>query len=298
MKKAIVSIMVLVLVLSVIGCRSSSTVPTTTTTSSGATTTTISGGALDYSISKPATRQKLCFIHHSVGGYWLTTGNGNLGTALNSNNYYVNETDYGWDAVTSPEDNLGDSTDTIHWLLWFNNTKMPYVYNNTFNSAYTNTISDPGGENDIIVFKSCYPNSEVEDSIDDEKAIYNSLKTYFAAHTDKLFVLITPPPEIDVESYVNTKALCDWLVSPTGWLSGYAANNVAVYDFYCVLSETDSHHRVSGGAVQRTYAAGYDGTSPYHDGGDDHPNSTGLQKATTEFLPMLNYFYNRWQGIH
>lgn len=270
---------------------------TTTTATTSTTTTTVSGGALDYSISKPTTVQRLIFIHHSVGENWLTSGNGNLGTALNANNYYVNETYYDWDAVTSPEDNLGDNTDTSDWPLWFNNTKMPYVYTATNHQAYTNTISDPGGENTIIMFKSCYPNSEVDSSIDDEKAIYNSLLTYFAAHTNKLFVLITPPGEEDVESYAKTKELCDWLVSPTGWLSGCTNNNVAVYDFYCVLSETDSHHRVSGGTIERVYGPGYDGHTPYWDVAEGHPNTAGSQKATTEFLPMLNYFYNRWKGI-
>ena len=291
--KKIIYLLVLGMIFLFIGCGGSSDV-TTTTTTGGTTTTTVSGGALGYSTAKPATVQRLIFIHHSCGENWLANGDGGLGTALNSNNYYVNETYYGWSAEV--DDNLGDSTDTSDWPTWFSSTKMPYVYSATYHQAYTNTISDPGGENTIIMFKSCYPNSEVGSSIDDEKAIYNSLKTYFAAHTDKLFVLITPPGEEDVSSYTLTKELCDWLVSSTGWLSGYAHNNVVVYDFYCVLSETDSHHRIWSSAVQHAYASGYDGHSPYHDS-DDHPNSTGNQKATTEFLSMLNYFYNRWKGI-
>jgi len=44
------------------------------------------------------------------------------------------------------------------------------------------------------------------------------------------------------------------------------------------------------------YAGDYDGASPYHNG-DNHPNSTGNQKATAEFIPLLNGCYNRWQGI-
>ncbi len=46
----------------------------------------------------------------------------------------------------------------------------------------------------MIMFKSCYPNSDVGYGIDDEKAIYNSLLPYFEDHPDKMFVLITPPP--------------------------------------------------------------------------------------------------------
>jgi len=244
--------------------------------------------------SPPSDTERLVFIHHSCGSNWLANGNGNLGTNLNGNDYYVAETYYGWDA--EPDDNLGDHTDTSDWPSWFNDIKMPYVYSNSYHSAYANTIADPGGENEIIMFKSCYPCSEVGASIDDEKVIYNSLLPYFAAHTDKLFILVTPPGETVVSSYVNTRDLCDWLVDEeTGWLAGYGNNNVKVFDFYCVLSETDSHHRVRSGNIEHTYSLSYDGTSPYHDG-DNHPNAAGNQKATTEFLLWLNVYYHQWKG--
>ncbi len=222
-------------------------------------------------------------------------GNGNLGAALNANNYYVTETNYGWDA--EPGDDLGDLTNTSDWPLWFNDTKMPYVYANNAHYAYGNAIPDPGGENQIIMFKSCFPCSEVGSSIDDEKAIYNSLLPYFAAHQDKLFVLITPPGETVVSSWQLTRELCDWLVdTSSGWLAGYPGKNVFVFDFYCVLSEINSHHRWNLDHVEHVYAADYDGISPYHDG-DNHPNPAGNQKATLEYLPLLNIAYNRWKAV-
>lgn len=246
------------------------------------------------SVAPPATTVRLVFIHHSCGQNWLSTGNGNLGSALNANRYYVTETNYGWDS--QPGDNLGDTTDTANWPDWFNDAKMPGVYANTFMATYANAIAAPSGENQIVMFKSCYPNSEVGSSIADEKAIYSGLLPYFAAHPDKLFILVTPPGEANVSSPALTKSLCDWLADErSGWLKGYSLKNVAAYDFYCVLSEEGSHHRVVNGAVQRVYSSGYDGVSPYHDG-DDHPNSTGNRKATEEFLPWLNAMYNRWQA--
>ena len=241
----------------------------------------------------PVSTTKLVFIHHSCGSNWLANGNGNLGTVLNSNNYYVTETNYGWDAQSG--DNLGDRTDTGNWPEWFTDQKMPYVYNNNYHSAYTNIIANPGGENDIIMFKSCYPLSEVGSSINDEKNIYNSLKTYFAAHPNKLFVLITPPGETTVSSYPLTRELCNWLVDrQNGWLNDYAGKNVFVFDFYAVLSETNSHHRWMNGGIEYVYASNYDGVSPYHNG-DNHPTATGNQKATDEFIELLNYAYNQWK---
>ena len=244
-------------------------------------------------LNHPPSPVKLIFIHHSCGSNWLADGNGNLGSSLNSNNYYVSESDYGWDA--QPNDNQGDHTDTSDWPSWFNNVIMPYVYNSNYHSAYTNTITNPGGENEIIMFKSCFPLSEVVDSIDDEKVIYNSLLPYFAAHPNKLFVLITPPGEETVSSYQLTRNLCNWLTDTNnGWLKDYTAKNVFAFDFYGVLSEINSHHRWTGDHIEHVYAADYNGVSPYHDG-DDHPNSIGNQKATAEFLPLLNIAYNRWK---
>jgi hypothetical protein len=71
---------------------------------------------------------------------------------------------------------LGDHTDTSDWDFWFNDTEMPYVYNDTSETVYTNTIANPGGENKIIMFKSCFPNSEVGNSIDHKKPFIMILK--------------------------------------------------------------------------------------------------------------------------
>lgn len=251
--------------------------------------------ASDLNTTPPSSTVKLVFIHHSCGGNWLADGNGNLGDELNDNNYYVTETNYGWDA--EPGDDIGSSTDTSDWPSWFNDDKMPYVYSNNAHYAYSNKITDPGGENDIIMFKSCYPCSEVGSSVDDEKSYYNTIKDYFEAHPEKLFVLITPPGEAEVTSYLKTRELCNWLVdSENGWLKDYSGNNILVFDFYGVLSETNSHHRVVGDTIEHVYASNYDGISPYHNG-DDHPNSEGNQKATNEFIPLLNYAYNLWKGV-
>jgi hypothetical protein len=46
--------------------------------------------------------------------------------------------------------------------------------------------------------------------------------------------------------------------------------------------------------VEHVYATNYDGNSPYHNA-DDHPNTLGNQKATVEFIKLLNYAYNLWK---
>jgi hypothetical protein len=255
----------------------------------------------------PATTTKFVFIHHSTGSYWIMTGNGNLGQQLNANNYYVSETDYDWGPGLSTSYNpIGSYTDTVHWPYWFNNnTVMTALYNNTHHEDYpTNTMADPGGQNEIIMFKSCFPNSEVGSSIDDEKAIYNGLLTYFAAHTDKMFVLIVPPPEISINYPAMARAIANWLVdTSSGWLASYNTthNNVYVFDYYNVLTDPKNHHRVNGTVVEHIVTdsptvPAHPDELYYYTGSDSHPTSAGHQKATAEFIPLLNAYYNNWKG--
>jgi hypothetical protein len=253
----------------------------------------------DVDAAPPAATVKICFIHHSTGSAWISASSGGLGTALNANNYYVTECDYGWDAETG--DNLGDRTDTVNWPEWFNDTKMPHVYANSSHYDYTNTIGDPLGENDIIMFKSCYPNSEVGGSIDDEKQLYLDLLDYFEQHQEKMFVLIVPPPEIVIDSGSLTRELAGWLVDyENGWLASYDYFNVHVFDYYNVLTDPNNHHRVEGRQVVHTVSGSpVDAANPnelyYYSGSNNHPTADGHQKATAEYVPLLNACYRIWQ---
>ena len=275
----------------------------------------------------PTQPVKLVFIHHSSGGFWLADGYGRLGIALRDNNYYVSATNYGW---TVNGDVIGDRTDIGNWWEWFRGPSstayMPAVYAETGKNTgddgdYSRLATDPGGENEIVVFKSCYPNSDVQDpgspipaiganplrgesynsayhTLANAKGIYIDLLNYFATRPDKLFVVITAPPRAVGDGYAagygaNARALNNWLVdTANGWLSGYAGNNVAVFDYFTVLTGPDNHHRYNAGVIEHTTSAN---NSSYYPTGDSHPSQAGDQKATTEFLPLLNIFYHRWK---
>ncbi|MFP4466265.1 MAG: hypothetical protein ACLFP1_04365 [Candidatus Goldiibacteriota bacterium] len=254
----------------------------------------------DADTTAPSTTVRLMWIHHSTGSDWVSSSHGGLGTALNNNNYYVTEADYGW-TVSNVEagcsSDLGNYTDTFDWPCWFNETSMPEVYANSSHYDYTNVIPDPGGENEVIMFKSCYPNSEVGSDIADEQAMYNGLLGYFADHTDKLFILIIPPPEIDISSAVLTRELSNWLADrETGWLSDYAHDNVYAFDYYNVLTHPDNHHRINSGSEEHIVANSSNELYYPKTAGDSHPSDEGHQKATDEFVPLLNSWYNKWKA--
>jgi hypothetical protein len=287
------------------------------------TTLAASEGATEsFNPSPPSETVKLVFIHHSCGENWLADDDGGLGIALRNNNYFVSDTNYGW----GPE-SIGDRTDITDWPEWFrgpnSSTYLQALYAEfgDHSGRYTRgTDPDPGRENEVILFKSCYPNSNLEGSPNDPPApgegwtvsnakhIYNDLLQYFGTRPDKLFVVITAPPVTDDESSAppaNARAFNNWLVND--WLDGYAHHNVAVFDFYNVLTsnggdeasndlgqEDGNHHRWWNGAVQHIQTV--DNDLAAYPSEDSHPSQAGNQKATAEFVPLLNVFYNRWHG--
>ncbi|MEW6718782.1 MAG: hypothetical protein AB1345_14945 [Chloroflexota bacterium] len=247
---------------------------------------------------------KLIFIHHSTGENWLNDDYGGLGLALGQNNYFVSDTNYGWGP-----DAIGDRTDIPNWVEWFSSenapTYMDALYNEgNQNSWYTRPLSDPGGENEVILFKSCFPNSELGGNPDDPpgtyeemtvggaKYVYNQILQYFATRPDKLFVVITAPPVSNPTYAANARAFNQWLVND--WLheNNYPYNNVAVFDFYNVLTGPDNHHRFINGVVEHVFDPGRN--TLFYPSDDDHPSAAGSRKATEEFVLLLNVFYHRW----
>lgn len=318
------------------------------------------------SASPPSQPVKLIFIHHSTGGHWLADlsepdyPGGGLGEALMANNYFVSATNYGWGV-----NQIGSRTDVLNWPEWFTGLTSSAILTALYAESgqnicgdgmcfgnWSRLATDPGGENEIIMFKSCFPNSDIYGNPDDPpaaepndqhtvsnfKAIYNDILTYFETRQDKLFIVITAPPLTEA-SYVandrftpaadraaNARAFNAWLVND--WLADYEHNNVAVFDFYNVLTSNGSTTRIDDTSTNEEphdYPSRPDGNHHYWDGSaiiqsqtvdndfsaypsysvdptapdpwsDDHPTIAGNQKATAEFIPLLNVYYNRWQG--
>jgi len=299
---------------------------------------------------------KLIFLHHSTGGHWLADVGendfaGGLGEGLMDSNYFVSGTNYSW---TVNGNDIGNRTDIGHWQEWFNGENrdeyMDAVYNEFdqnvqgdaewifFGNYKRMSDPDPTQENEIIVFKSCFPNSHLAGSPSDSptigdnplwgkdawagdkfmtisnvKGVYIDLLDYFESRPDKLFIVITAPPLVkydksqktDAEHAANARAFNRWLLNE--WLADYPHKNVAIFDFYNVLTsngggshhndvwlEEGNHHRWWNGAVQHTQTESSN-LSAYGSWRDSHPSAAGGQKATAEFVPLLNYYYHEWQ---
>jgi hypothetical protein len=271
-----------------------------------------------YQDSKPERQIKLLFIHHSCGGQWLANkgeikeiipgtclyethpNGGGLRSLLQQNNYEVHEASY--------KSRIGDKTDVNDWNAKFRNNMKDILRCDRQDTLYT----DATVKNNIVIFKSCFPNSAIGSegkapgdpdspvkTTANYKAAYSKLLSYFSANPDTLFVCVTAPPLVEsvpsrsmefikklIGSESTAKAIGErnrrfnnWLKdTENGWLAGYDQNNVVVFDYYDLLT---SH----GKSNYSLY--------PTNSGNDSHPSAEGNAIAARDFIPFLNKALNR-----
>lgn len=262
----------------------------------------------------------LLFIHHSCGGtlladpgvqeggkkgsgrrciYGAHPNGGGLRSMLREQGYLVHELSY--------ESALGEDTDIQHWRRKFAD-HLPEL----LRSADQGEPLAPGRSNEIIIFKSCYPNNDYvglgqepgdpdspERTVANSKAAYESLLPLFQQHPEVLFVAFTPPPRAKpqpqgvwgrVKSWFGSepetarwaRVFNGWLADPRqGWLADYPLKNVVVFDYYDILTQ--------GGQSDWSRFATRGGT-------DSHPSREGNALAADLFIPFLADSVERWQG--
>ncbi len=262
---------------------------------------------------------RLLFIHHSCGGQLLAApgerqggepgsgrrciyrshpNGGDLRRLLVEAGYEVHELTY--------ESALGADTDIGDWPHKFRDHLDELLATDEQDRRY-----DDGRTNHIIVFKSCYPNNDFvgegtepgdptvpELTVANAKAAYRALLPVFRAHPEVLFVAMTAPPRAEPRSGLKDKLAAllgrkprpadlarefnTWLADRGhGWLAGYELPNVAVFDYYDVLTG----HGQSNWSVY-----------PTGDGTDSHPSREGNSAAAREFVPFLQQAVARMQA--
>ncbi len=259
----------------------------------------------------------LVFIHHSCGSNWLDNS---LHTALLAKDYIDERNDITYGTTMSPNAGRpaslggtpGDNTNMNHWILWFNDYLQGVRVHGCAN-----------GYNRIIMFKSCYPISDVTSdgtepgnpfsstqSLTNYKAVYRHpngagntysyngytykpLEDIFAEHPDILFIPVTAPPlhygPSDATNNANAhraRLFNNWLKNE--WLAKYkeahpGLDNVAVFDWFDFLAYPDDHPLHPNRLREE-----YGGNS-----GDSHPNSTANAASTVVFASGSNNFLDQ-----
>ena len=207
------------------------------------------------------------FIHHSVGmNLWLR---GPLAVELYKHNYMPYDMFYGEGKVDGYV--IGDHTDIPDWPVDFNTPKY-------FRVMYTWELKG-GRHHDVMAFKSCFPNSDIESEAKLErfKECYRSLLPTFKAHPDTLFIPFSTPPlnpaSTSKANAARARRLANWLKYE------YSAQlpNVIAFDFFHILANPPDHP-TEPNMLRKEYRSGT----------DSHPTKAGDQAVTRLFLPFLN----------
>jgi hypothetical protein len=255
---------------------------------------------------------RVLLIHHSCGGQLLADpgeksggqqgsgerclyvshpNGGGLRTLLQQAGYEVHQASY--------ESKVGRDTDIHHWRRKFQR-QMPQI----LSCDRQDRFYQDGRRNDIVVFKSCYPNNGFsgpgrqpgdpdapERTVANAQAAYHSLLPLLAAEPEVLFVAMTAPPQAEPKPQGRgdrfralfagkpkaarwARQFNTWLADrQDGWLADYPLPNVVVFDYYDLLTDF-------GVTDWSAY--------PTADGRDSHASRAGNQQAAAAFLPFLD----------
>lgn len=230
--------------------------------------------ARDVSSQSSGEYRNLVFLHHSVGDNLIRQTDlraqlANAGLALWDHDYNY----YGL------RDAAGDSTG-YNYFVPDDNTDPDGLAKLFSQKVYGLPVNAISGlmQHEVIVFKSCFTGNVLSDDqqVDQVKGYYETVRSFIAAHPEKLFILLTTPPlnasEADAAMGARARQVADWLMSPEfkGELT-----NLAVFDLYDLLADGDPasplYNRLRG---------------DYLEGSDNHPTP----RANEEIAPLLSAF--------
>lgn len=231
-------------------------------------------------------KKRMIFLHHSVGHGILYQGG--LRDSLLEMGILVKGATYG--------DEIGQQTDMCDWLPKFQKDMNRIL---TF-KAHPDKYYQDSTTNDLVMFKSCFPNSDIvapgsdpgdptarEKTIANYKAAFNGLKVELTRHSKTLFVYLTAPPlapdaGTSVEAARRAREFNHWLIGD--FLPAYkqesGLNNLVIFDLFDILADPDNF-------LRKEYRIGP---------GDSHPNKVGNQEVARRFMDFFRPVWTAWES--
>ena len=216
---------------------------------------------------KPSRPLSMVWLHHSTGDRLLRGG---LLAALKNDGLTFHDINY--EEATVDGYVIGDHTDIGDWPKTFNTPKF-------FDTLKRWELGGDKPHHDIVMFKSCYPNSNItsDAKLQEYKQHFSSMLPTFQANPDILFIAMSTPPLVKANT---TAAAAVRARQWSRWLTGeYASGvkNVKVFE-----SVRSPRHR--GREAGREHA----GASVRQRARRLHPSSEGARAVTRLFVPWLN----------
>ncbi len=215
---------------------------------------------------------RVMFLHHSCGANLIEQGG--VRERLTGLGYGFYDHGYNEDGLV-----LADGT----WT----GTNFDVPGDNTDPDGYADIFAQPLHdppdntfshlmEYDVIAFKSCFPTSNIlsDEQLADYKSYYLSIRDRMDEYPNKIFIVVTPPPEIpnetDPTAAARARDWASWLASGE-YLSGHP--NVFTFNFFDLLADP------SDNMLRAEYRT---------DEWDAHPNEQANQNIGPQFADSID----------
>lgn len=238
-------------------------------------------------IERTADYRNVLFIHHSTGHNLIVQGQ--VRERFTEAGYAFWDHDYNPTGLTRP-----DGTRTGYsYSIPRDNTDPDGLAELFSQRAYEWPINALSGalQHDVIVFKSCFPVSNIEsqEQLETYQRYYLGIRDAIDQHPEHLFIAMSPPPLVPEsttpENAARARAFANWLTSDE-YLSGHP--NLYTFDFFDQLAEGDptspDHNMLR--AAYRPAAAG-----------DSHPNQLANETVGPQFVAFILASIEDFSGI-
>jgi len=219
-----------------------------------------------------ASFRRVIFLHHSCGANLIEQGG--VRQRLAELGYEFYDHGYNEDGLV-----LADGTWTgRNFDVPDDNTDpsgFAAVFTQPLHDSLDNTFSHLM-QYDVIAFKSCFPVSLIEsdEELAGYKSYYLTIRGRMDQYPNKIFIVVTQPPEIpadsDAEMAARARAFTNWLASDE-YLSGHS--NVFTFNFFDLLADPSTN------MLRPEYQTAED---------DAHPNELANQTIAPLFVDFID----------
>jgi hypothetical protein len=223
---------------------------------------------------------QIIFLHHSVGANLVQQGG--VRQSLTDLGYEFSDHGYNGDGLTladgAPAGRDFDVPDDNT-----NPDGLADIFAQPLDDPPDNTFSNLM-QYDVIAFKSCYPVSNIQsdDQLAEYKSDYLSIRARMDEYPNKIFIVLTPPPEIpaetDPQAAARARDFADWLAS-SEYLDGHP--NVFTFDFFDLMADPATN------MLRADYRT---------DESDAHPNELANQTVGPLFVHFVDQSVRTYGG--
>jgi len=215
------------------------------------------------------------FLHHSTGQNLIEQGG--VRERFSEAGYQFWDHGYNGEGLRRPD---GSYTGYSYWIPGDNTDPdgLAEIFEQRVYPVPLNALSGLL-QHEVIVFKSCFPTSNItsDEQLEQYQDWYLAMRNAMDSHPDRVFIVMSPPPlnpaATTPEAATRARAFADWLTSDA-YLDGHA--NVFAFDLFDHLAEGDP------GAPDYSMLR-----AEYRAGEDSHPNQVANEVVGPVFADSV-----------